>query len=615
MADQPLKSKNNGMSNAKAAGLKTVNITQAATTRVKEYAQRGISAMQQGDTPEEGAARFAQTEAQQLGRDVKSQAQSGIKRLKNKGISHLKKHSSADFKSNGRNAQKAAGNARKAAQRMAKETVVQGERVAQISTKNADIGMKIASKMGGKASSWAAKSTAKMSSWAVKSTARMTAWSTKVATKASAKAAAKAAQATAQASAKAAQASAKAAAMTAKAAAVAGKAAVTMLMALIKMLIGFIAAGGWILLLIVLVIVVMYFIISGITGMIYTVDDSGNYTALITEVSSLTETYYSAAEGSLEYYRSAYTVGETLPELVFEGTAMPIDGGELFYVENLHDVMAVFYTEILSGVSGVESLNYLTDARKERLKEIFDDMNSLSISLGEVQEVREQSGEEGSEGELVQYIVRLKVDRKSLTAQQAAQNYGFNEEQQELLAQFMTDDAYALIAAAIGTSPDGSYGGEPIKINPNIPTSMIGYTIVQNAQRYIGRSYSSMDCSALVRRAYQDTGFDWEGTSTAMGKECVSRNCIIDRSQLMPGDLVFWKSDIGGGRCGNSHCGGGLCTRWGQIHHVAIYIGDGRIIESASGGVAINDMWETAKWKITFCARPYVFTQNENKGG
>lgn len=604
MADQPLKSKNTRMGNVKSAGLKAATTAQAAAGRVKEYAQRGVSAMQQGDTPEESTARFAGEEVRQLGQDVKNKAQSSIKRLKNKGIDRLKKHTSANLKSKS----DMASHARETTQRMAKETVVQGERAAQraseIGAKNAEKGLKTASKMSSKASSWAVKSTAKMSSWAAKSTARMTAWSTKVAAKASAKAAAKTAQTTA----KAAQVSAKATAAAAKTIAAAGKVAVTVVMALIKMLIGFIAAGGWVLLLIVLVVVVIWALISGITGMLYTVDDNGDYTALVTEVSSLTETYYSAAENSLEYYRSAYTVGETLPELIFEGTDIPSDGGELFYVKNLHDVMAVFYTEILSGVSGVESLNYLTDERKERLKEIFDDMNSLNISLGEVQEVRTQRGEGETEGELVQYIVRVHVDRKSLTAQQAAQNYGFTEEQQELLAQFMTDDAYALIAAAIGTSPDGSYGGEPIKINPNMPTSMIGYTIVQNAKRYIGRSYSSMDCSALVRKAYQDTGFDWEGTSTAMGKECVSRNCIIDRSQLMPGDLIFWKSDIGGGRCGNSHCGGGICTRWGQIHHVAIYIGDGQIIESASGGVAINDIWETAKWKITFCARPYVLT-------
>ncbi len=624
-----LKEKSSKIGNVKNAGLKVTG----AAGRVKEYGSKTISAMQKGDTPEEGTVQAVKAFSAEAGRDVKSAAKKPVQAAKDKAIRHikdkakegLKQHHKQELKIKGnapeRASSKTAKETSKATQKAAKETVRTAERAADKTVRTAERtvektakstsktigkGVQTAGRAGMKTGTWAAKSSAKMTSWAAKSTVKMTSW----AAKQTAKAAAKTAQVTVKASAKAAQTAVKTSVYAVKAAATAGKVAVTVIAALLKSLIAFIAAGGWIILLIIILVAIIYFILNGVTGMLYTVDESGDYTALVTEVSSLTESYYDQAQSSLNHYKKSYAVNGNEPELILDGVNLPNDGGELFYPDNLHDVLAVFYTEVLSGQSGVESLNFLSEDRKKRLEEIFWDMNSLNISVKKVEEVREEPDEEAGEikGKLIQKIVHVKVVSKSLSAWQIADQYGFTEEQRSILEDYMSDEAYQIIAEVIGTSAYGIYGGEPIKINADTPTSMIGYTIVENAKHYLGKSYSSMDCSALVRAAYTDTGLDWSGTSTTMAKNCVSMNVVIDKDQLQPGDLVFWQSiDPVKGKpyCGNSRCTG-VCKRWNMIHHVAIYAGDNKVIESVSKGVSINGLWETHKWKIAFYARPYV---------
>ncbi|WP_390624048.1 C40 family peptidase [Fodinicola feengrottensis] len=46
----------------------------------------------------------------------------------------------------------------------------------------------------------------------------------------------------------------------------------------------------------------------------------------------------------------------------------------------------------------------------------------------------------------------------------------------------------------------------------------------------------------------------------------------ISRSQLQPGDLVFWSYG----------------SSWTTIHHVAIWAGNGRIIEAADFGIPVH---------------------------
>lgn len=78
------------------------------------------------------------------------------------------------------------------------------------------------------------------------------------------------------------------------------------------------------------------------------------------------------------------------------------------------------------------------------------------------------------------------------------------------------------------------------------------------------------DCSSLVRYAYyQGTGQAITLPRTSREQFAATRSQPVPVEQLQPGDLLFW----------------GI----GKIHHVALYIGDGRMIEAPESGKKIRE--------------------------
>lgn len=71
---------------------------------------------------------------------------------------------------------------------------------------------------------------------------------------------------------------------------------------------------------------------------------------------------------------------------------------------------------------------------------------------------------------------------------------------------------------------------------------------------------------------------------------------VVGESELLPGDLVFWQ---------NLGCDG--CHRWKEVHHVGIYMGDGKVIEASSskGRVVIRDLWSSSGYPLFMYGRPY----------
>ncbi len=77
---------------------------------------------------------------------------------------------------------------------------------------------------------------------------------------------------------------------------------------------------------------------------------------------------------------------------------------------------------------------------------------------------------------------------------------------------------------------------------------------------------SSFDCSGLVLYAYRAAGVSLPHSSRSQygyGKS-------VSRSELVPGDLLFYGGSVG------------------SIHHVAMYIGDGRIVHASTSGVPVK---------------------------
>jgi len=139
-------------------------------------------------------------------------------------------------------------------------------------------------------------------------------------------------------------------------------------------------------------------------------------------------------------------------------------------------------------------------------------------------------------------------------------------------------------------------------IIPDLPADSQGSVIVEAALSRLGDPYSksrrgnSVDCSSLAHWAYDKVCIDIPSTSVSQAKYCYDHGYVIDKSELQPGDLVFWSKT-------GCHCG-----RWNEIHHVGIYAGDGKVIEAktSAGKVVIDDLWgeNGRNWKIFMYARP-----------
>ena len=116
-----------------------------------------------------------------------------------------------------------------------------------------------------------------------------------------------------------------------------------------------------------------------------------------------------------------------------------------------------------------------------------------------------------------------------------------------------------------------------------LPGSAIGEQVAAMALQYQGTRYSyggsspsGFDCSGFTMYLYKQFGYSLPHTASGQYANCGVK---IDRSQLQPGDLVFFTSSGNGGR----------------INHVAVYIGNGQIIHArySVGKVHINSLSES----------------------
>ena len=101
------------------------------------------------------------------------------------------------------------------------------------------------------------------------------------------------------------------------------------------------------------------------------------------------------------------------------------------------------------------------------------------------------------------------------------------------------------------------------------------------------------DCSSLVYYAYRQLGINvaYRGSNTAaaIAQGLAASGKTVDVSDLQPGDIIFYSHEVNG--------------RYKNISHVAIYIGDGMIIDARGKkyGVVKRAM---PKNHIVMCGRP-----------
>jgi hypothetical protein len=270
-----------------------------------------------------------------------------------------------------------------------------------------------------------------------------------------AQAAAKAAKATAQA----ARATARAAAHTAKIAVKVTIATIKAIFAATKALISAIAAGGWIAVVVILIFCMVGLLVGSVFGIFFSGEDSG----------------------------SGYTMPMAIAEINREYT----DEIKKIRDDNVHDevqmsgkraewkeVLAVYAVTVNTDPDNPLEVATMDEQKKELLKSVFWDMNSISHrteSVTYTETVVTDDGEGNlveTEQEVTKTILYITISHK--TADEMAVQYGFSEEQKEQLAELLSDEYADLWSAvlygihngsgdivAVAISQIGNVGGEP----------------------------------------------------------------------------------------------------------------------------------------------------------
>ena len=293
------------------------------------------------------------------------------------------------------------------------------------------------------------------------------------------------------------------------------------------------------------------------------------------------------------------------------------DLGELVYVDyegmeenpsNYYDIMAVYMVK--HGVG--DTATVMNDTSKGWLKDVVDDMCSYTTSTGtkEVQETDESGNVTTVTKTVLSVNVTLKYYRDMISI------YCFDSNQTELIGQMMSSEFMG--QPGIGGNTDGNVAGGDTgggtgqtvssMTEEEINAALTG--IIDNRQRSVcsyalhrvGYPYSQekrnsgsyYDCSSLAYYSWKDAGADisYGGATTAaaeaQGLDQAGKTVSFD--QLQPGDLIFY-----------SFAGNG---RYKNISHVAVYVGNGRVVEALNErlGVVYRDVKSTGK--IVMIGRP-----------
>ena len=278
--------------------------------------------------------------------------------------------------------------------------------------------------------------------------------------------AAKTAQKTAQATAKAAQRAAQAAKATAKAVATGVKAAVKATIAAVKAiiaatksLIAAIAAGGWIAVVVIIVICLIALLLGSVFGIFFSGEDSGTGMTMQTVVQEINTDY----DTKLQAEKDAVSYD-----------VLEMSGSRAVWKE----VLAVYAVKTNTDQDNPQEVATMDDSKKQLLKDIFWEMNAISSRTESKTETQITETDDGH-GNIVQTEttvtrIYLYITVSHKTVDEMAAQYGFNQEQNDYLAELLKDENNPLWSqvlygiaggdgqiVTVALSQVGNVGGEP----------------------------------------------------------------------------------------------------------------------------------------------------------
>lgn len=286
------------------------------------------------------------------------------------------------------------------------------------------------------------------------------------------------------------------------------------------------------------------------------------------------------------------------------------DIGELVYVDyegmdenpsNYYDIMAVYMVKYGVG----DTATVMNDKSKGWLQAVVNDMCSYTTSNG-TKDV-EETDADGNVTTVTKSVLYVNVTIKSYRDMISV--YGFNSDQVEMLEQIMSPEFMGQLGYA--GSGSGGGGGSPgvssmteEEINAVLSkiTDSRLKTVCSYALHRVGYSYSQelrdsgnyYDCSSLAYYSWKDAGVDIShGGATTAAAEALGLDeaeKTVSYEQMQPGDLIFYSFTSNG--------------RYKNISHVAVYVGDGKVVEALNenSGVVYRDVASVGK--IVVIGRP-----------
>jgi len=258
--------------------------------------------------------------------------------------------------------------------------------------------------------------------------------------------------------------------------------------------------------------------------------------------------------------------------------------------DNYYDILAVYMVKYGIGDTATD----MTDVAKANLRTVFNDMRSYDVT---------SRTEPGSDEDDTDYEVKcVNITMKSYL--EMGTEYGFDEQQHEILLELMKPDSLALMGRPDGGADSGSsiITSEQYQAILDAVSDENGKKVVAFVLSKVGYPYSQdyrdtgkyFDCSSLAYYAWKQAGVSllYGGSNTAASEAqmCYDNNYLVEYENMEPGDLIFYSYSKNG--------------RFLNISHVAVYVGDGMVVEAANekNGVVYRSI--QGKRKIVMIGRP-----------
>ena len=151
------------------------------------------------------------------------------------------------------------------------------------------------------------------------------------------------------------------------------------------------------------------------------------------------------------------------------------------------------------------------------------------------------------------------------------------------------------VTGGVARTIDTKSTSSNVDTNANSESASLGQQIANYALQYVGYRYvygeespsKGFDCSGLMYYVYGHFGYKLQRTAHDM---CMNNGKPVSKSELQPGDLIFFSSN-------GSHVG-----------HVGMYIGGGQFVHASTSktGVIISDLGSSYYTRVYYAARRIV---------